>query len=49
MAHITGGGITQNLPRVLPHGTSAVIDASAWEIPPFQVASSEMVRCRLTR
>jgi phosphoribosylformylglycinamidine cyclo-ligase len=35
MAHITGGGITDNLPRVLPHGTAAVIDASAWEIPPI--------------
>jgi phosphoribosylformylglycinamidine cyclo-ligase len=35
MAHITGGGITDNLPRVLPHGTAAVIDAAAWEIPPI--------------
>jgi phosphoribosylformylglycinamidine cyclo-ligase len=35
MAHITGGGITENLPRVLPHGTSAVIDTSAWEVPPL--------------
>jgi len=35
MAHITGGGITDNLPRVLPHGTSAVIDAAAWEVPPI--------------
>jgi phosphoribosylformylglycinamidine cyclo-ligase len=35
MAHITGGGITENLPRVLPRGTSAVVDASAWEIPPI--------------
>jgi len=35
MAHITGGGITDNLPRVLPHGTAAVVDASAWEIPPI--------------
>jgi phosphoribosylformylglycinamidine cyclo-ligase len=35
MAHITGGGITDNLPRVLPHGTAAVIDGSAWEIPPI--------------
>src|SRR5688572_24794863 len=32
MAHITGGGITDNLPRVLPHGTAALIDASAWEV-----------------
>jgi phosphoribosylformylglycinamidine cyclo-ligase len=35
MAHITGGGITENLPRILPHGTAAVIDASAWEVPPL--------------
>jgi phosphoribosylformylglycinamidine cyclo-ligase len=35
MAHITGGGITDNLPRILPHGTAAVIDASAWEVPPL--------------
>ena len=35
MAHITGGGITENLPRVLPHGTAAVIDRSAWEVPPI--------------
>jgi phosphoribosylformylglycinamidine cyclo-ligase len=35
MAHITGGGITDNLPRVLPHGTAAVIDRSAWEVPPI--------------
>jgi phosphoribosylformylglycinamidine cyclo-ligase len=33
MAHITGGGITDNLPRVLPHGTGALIDRSAWEVP----------------
>jgi phosphoribosylformylglycinamidine cyclo-ligase len=35
MAHITGGGLTDNVPRVLPHGTSAVIDAGAWEVPPI--------------
>jgi phosphoribosylformylglycinamidine cyclo-ligase len=35
MAHITGGGITENLPRVLPHGTAAVIDSAAWEPPPL--------------
>ena len=33
MAHITGGGITENLARVLPHGTAAVVDAAAWEVP----------------
>jgi phosphoribosylformylglycinamidine cyclo-ligase len=35
MAHITGGGITDNLPRVLPHGTAALIDRSAWRVPPI--------------
>ena len=35
MAHITGGGITDNLPRILPHGTAAVIDAASWTIPPL--------------
>jgi phosphoribosylformylglycinamidine cyclo-ligase len=34
MAHITGGGITENLPRVLPHGAAAVVETSAWEVPP---------------
>ena len=35
MAHITGGGITDNLPRILPHGTAALIDVSSWNIPPI--------------
>ncbi len=34
-AHITGGGITDNLPRVLPRGLGAQIDTGAWEIPPL--------------
>ena len=33
MAHITGGGITDNLPRIFPEGTGAVIDRSAWQVP----------------
>ena len=33
MAHITGGGITENLPRILPAKTQAVIDRSAWRVP----------------
>jgi phosphoribosylformylglycinamidine cyclo-ligase len=33
MAHITGGGISENLPRILPEGTEAVIDRSAWQVP----------------
>jgi phosphoribosylformylglycinamidine cyclo-ligase len=35
MAHITGGGITDNLPRVLPPGTRAAIDRKAWDAPPL--------------
>ena len=34
MAHITGGGITDNLPRILPAGLHAGIDRSAWNVPP---------------
>jgi len=35
MAHITGGGITDNLPRIFPEGTAAEIDRSAWQVPPI--------------
>ena len=34
MAHITGGGLPENLPRVLPAGCQAIIDTQSWEIPP---------------
>jgi phosphoribosylformylglycinamidine cyclo-ligase len=33
MAHITGGGITENLPRVLPKSLNANIELSAWQLP----------------
>ncbi len=33
MAHITGGGITENTPRVLPDNTVAQIDAGSWQLP----------------
>jgi len=33
MAHITGGGITDNLPRIVPEGMHATIDRSRWTIP----------------
>lgn len=52
MAHVTGGGITGNLPRVLPDGCRALIRRSAWPVPPVfdtlkragNVADEEMFR-----
>lgn len=52
MAHITGGGLLENLPRVLPEGTQAIIDVKSWERPAIfnwlqqqgNVADNEMYR-----
>jgi phosphoribosylformylglycinamidine cyclo-ligase len=35
LAHITGGGLIDNLPRVLPNGCDAVIQTNSWRIPPI--------------
>jgi phosphoribosylformylglycinamidine cyclo-ligase len=35
MAHITGGGLTDNVPRVLPPTLDFMVDTSSWEIPPL--------------
>jgi phosphoribosylformylglycinamidine cyclo-ligase len=35
LAHITGGGFTDNIPRVFPDGLGAVIHTDAWELPPL--------------
>ncbi|MCP9473271.1 MAG: phosphoribosylformylglycinamidine cyclo-ligase [Nitrospira sp.] len=40
LAHVTGGGMTENLPRVLPAGVKARVDRRAWTVPPvFTVLS----------
>lgn len=42
MAHITGGGLPGNLPRVLPEGCDAIVDESSWTWPPlFQWLQAE--------
>jgi phosphoribosylformylglycinamidine cyclo-ligase len=52
MAHITGGGLTENIPRVLPEGVTAELKHGSWTIPPLfgwmqeqgNIAEDEMLR-----
>lgn len=52
LSHITGGGLPENLPRVMPEGTRAVVETGSWEWPPVfqwlqqqgQVDTAEMYR-----
>ncbi|MES9990568.1 MAG: phosphoribosylformylglycinamidine cyclo-ligase [Candidatus Thiodiazotropha sp.] len=52
LAHITGGGLPENLPRVLPQGCRAVVDSGSWQLPALfswlqtqgNLANSEMLR-----
>ncbi|RNC29791.1 MAG: Phosphoribosylformylglycinamidine cyclo-ligase [Candidatus Dichloromethanomonas elyunquensis] len=52
MVHITGGGLTENIPRILPQGLGVEITLSSWQVPPIfhliqqtgQVEQAEMLR-----
>ncbi|HEV8407245.1 MAG TPA: phosphoribosylformylglycinamidine cyclo-ligase, partial [Sphingomicrobium sp.] len=52
LAHITGGGLLENIPRVLPDGCHALVDTNSWQLPPIfaqlqaggQVEPREMAR-----
>jgi phosphoribosylformylglycinamidine cyclo-ligase len=52
MAHVTGGGITENLPRVLPKGMGAVVELGSWPVLPIfahmqqlgNISQDEMMR-----
>lgn len=42
MAHITGGGLIENIPRILPSGVHAELDTSAWNVPPVFKVMKEL-------
>jgi phosphoribosylformylglycinamidine cyclo-ligase len=52
IAHITGGGITGNLPRIIPKGCKAIVQKGTWDIPPIfsflkekgNISEEEMLR-----
>jgi phosphoribosylformylglycinamidine cyclo-ligase len=52
LVHVTGGGVTENLPRILPDGCAAEVDLGAWVVPPLfrllqqrgGIANAEMFR-----
>ncbi|VAV87411.1 Phosphoribosylformylglycinamidine cyclo-ligase [hydrothermal vent metagenome] len=52
LAHITGGGLTENLPRVLPEGLCAEVDLNAWDLPPvfkWLAATGNMAEAELLK